>query len=406
MIQNGRVVRQEVKCGNIKPGKEDKTWEIIKVGLLANRYATMFADSLSTASFYYTERMDVDSHDANKIIDVDKLRQQFVIDYRDNNVDMATHPLMHRFCDQDVCDANIYVEMAKVAAVSCMHNCIPTICGSDVKTGKGCRFDFPKKTLNHTVPAIMQVNSTQMEARILLRRTCDRVPNLNEYLLLYWRGNHDMTVLIDTAHKMRYATKYAAKMGRYSELLNEIIEYLSRWSVSAMPPNMQIVLSQFLLADVSHRSFMTKQELAYHVMDLPAVRRTFSNVDVVGFYHRSNLMLSSDDDRTIVYSDRTEYSAYAERCRDNTVICSRKNARPENVLTREMLAAMNFREFAETINHEWIKDSRAVSDQTGASTGRRFKSRDINSGHWLLKRRTKRRHIRFSTVLYTDLPCL
>jgi len=215
-----------------------------------------------------------------------------------------------------------------------------------------------------------------------------------------------MTVLIDTAHKMRYATKYAAKMGRYSELLNEIIEYLSRWSVSAMPPNMQIVLSQFLLADVSHRSFMTKQELAYHVMDLPAVRRTFSNVDVVGFYHRSNLMLSSDDDRTIVYSDRTEYSAYAERCRDNTVICSRKNARPENVLTREMLAAMNFREFAETINHEWIKDSRAVSDQTGASTGRRFKSRDINSGHWLLKRRTKRRHIRFSTVLYTDLPCL
>jgi len=91
-------------------------------------------------------------------------------------------------------------------------------------------------------------------------------------------------MLIDAARKKRYATKYAAKMGCYSELVNEITEYLSRRSVGAMPPNMQIVLSQLLLADVSHRSFMTMQELAYHVMDLPAVRRTFSNVDVVGFY--------------------------------------------------------------------------------------------------------------------------
>ena len=50
-----------------------------------------------------------------------------------------------------------------------------------------------------------------------------------------------------------------------------------------MPPNMQTVLSQLLLADISHRSFMTKQELAYHVMDLPAVRHSFANVEVVGF---------------------------------------------------------------------------------------------------------------------------
>jgi len=82
-----------------------------------------------------------------------------------------------------------------------------------------------------------------------------------------------------------------------------------------MPPNMQIVLSQLLLADVSHRSFMTKQELAYHVMELPEVRRSFSSVDVVGFYRRSYLNVSSADGGTIVYSDRTEYSAYAERCR-------------------------------------------------------------------------------------------
>ena len=57
---------------------------------------------------------------------------------------------------------------------------------------------------------------------------------------------------------------------------------------------------------------MSKQELSYHVMDLPLVRRTFANVDVVGFYRRSYLTLKTGDDHTIVYSDRKEYSAYVE----------------------------------------------------------------------------------------------
>ena len=45
MIQNGRVVHQEVKCGNIEPGKDEEAWEIAEIGLLANCYATLFADS-------------------------------------------------------------------------------------------------------------------------------------------------------------------------------------------------------------------------------------------------------------------------------------------------------------------------------------------------------------------------
>jgi len=98
---------------------------------------------------------------------------------------------------------------------------------------------------------------------------------------------------------------------------------------------MQIVLSQLLLADVSHRAFMTKHELSYYVMQLPAVRRSFADVDVVGFYHRSYLNLSSSDGSTIVYSDRKEYSAYAERCRDSTVIVNRKNGKADKALTKE-----------------------------------------------------------------------
>ena len=42
-----------------------------------------------------------------------------------------------------------------------------------------------------------------MEARVLLKRTCDRVLNLNTYMLKYLRSNHDITVLVDAAHKMR-----------------------------------------------------------------------------------------------------------------------------------------------------------------------------------------------------------
>jgi hypothetical protein len=171
-----------------------------------------------------------------------------------------------------------------------------------------------------------------------------------------------------------------------------------------MPPNMQAVLSQLVLADVSHRAFMTKQQLAYHVLDLPTVRRTFTDVAVVGFYRRSYLTLQDKDGETIVYSDRTEYSAYAERCRDTTVIKNRKNCRPADRLTEQMIANMNFREFAETIQHTWKKNENVRPERLGESTNLKFLTRDVESGHWILNRRTKRRHIRFSTVLYTDLP--
>ena len=78
--------------------------------------------------------------------------------------------------------------------------------------------------MKRTAAAVMQVNANQMEARILLWRTCDRVVNLNRYLVRYLRSNHDVSVLIDSAHKLRYATKYCAKSGKHAELLDEMIE--------------------------------------------------------------------------------------------------------------------------------------------------------------------------------------
>jgi len=77
----------------------------------------------------------------------------------------------------------------------------------DPLTDDGCRFDFLKKQLKHTVAAVMQVNANQMETWVLLLRMCDRVANLNRYLFRYLRSNHDVSVLFDSAHKLRYAAK-------------------------------------------------------------------------------------------------------------------------------------------------------------------------------------------------------
>jgi len=59
IIHNRRVERQELKCGNIKQDLEEKAWHLIEMGLLASRYVTLFAESISQASFY-TEDMNVD----------------------------------------------------------------------------------------------------------------------------------------------------------------------------------------------------------------------------------------------------------------------------------------------------------------------------------------------------------
>ena len=114
-------------------------------------------------------------------------------------------------------------------------------------------------------------------------------------------------MLIDSAHKLRYAAKYCAKSGKHSELLNEMIEHLNKRSTELMPPIMKQTLSHLLLADCSHRAFISKQELAYKVMGLPDIMKSFANVDIVGFYQRAHLHVPYDDDFPVEYSDRTEY---------------------------------------------------------------------------------------------------
>ena len=235
-----------------------------------------------------------------------------------------------------------------------------------------------------------------MEPQIILRRTCGRVPNLNRYFLLYFRANHDFSVLISHSHSMRYATKYASKSAKHNDLLNDMVDHLRSRSMDIMPPTMKQVLSNLILADCSHRSFMTKQELSYKVMGLPDVRRSFPKVEVVGFYRRANIIEDLDDNTTIEFSDRTAYSAYAERCSSKTK-CS--NGNPD---LKPRIANMSFREFVETMNFTWKKNKEPSSQTTNLSLKRKFRTRDIHSGYWILSFRRKRKHIRWSTILYTN----
>ena len=407
MIQNGRLVRSELKRGNIKIDMKAEAWEIIEMGLLANRYVTLFADSISTTSFYISDT-DKDGLPTTVAAPIEKYRSEFLANYTKGDVTASMHPLMRTYKDEDP-KADPNVELARIAAVSCMHHCMKASCGGDAE-GLGCRFDFPKRKLPCTVAALMEISKTQMEARVLLRRTCDRIPNLNRHFLRYWRSNHDVTVLIDASHKMRYATKYAAKSGKSTELLNEMVDLLQKRSTDTMPPTTKQVLSHLVLADCSHRAFVSKQELAYKAMDLPLVRKTFADVNIVGFYRRATLVPSEKDSSTIVYSDRTEYAAYAERCNPTTVAKSP---------LKEQLESMCLRDFAETVNRKWVnvpekaeaipvkKQAESTVDgdhasETACSAKHKFLKRDHETGHWVLSEKRTRSHIRWSTVLNTD----
>jgi len=387
IIHNGRVVRQQMKCGNIKPEKREEAWQMIEMSLLASRYVALFAHSISMASFY-SEDIGIDDHDDSKVIELEDYRKEYATNYKSGNITLNTHPIMRRYDDPE-CDPNLQHEMARIASVSCLHQCIPGSCGGNPMTGDGCRFDFPKKKLKHTVAAVMLVNANQMECRCLLRRTCDRVANLNRYLLRYLRSNHDVSVLIDSAHKLRYATKYCSKSGKHTQLLDEMIEHLNKRSTDLLPPNMKQVLTHLLLADCSHRAFISKHELAYKVMNLPDVVKSFCNVDVVGFYQRANIQVPYDDEHTIEFSDRTEYTAYAERCRDDTLLA--------RGLTKEVLKHMTFSEFAETVQHKWINTKTSDTSVIDERSRRNFRTRDINSGYWRFTLSCRRKHIRPST---------
>jgi hypothetical protein len=422
MVQNMRIIRLELKYGNIKPDHVEDAWKMIEVGLLASRYLCLFGESMSKASFF-TSPMSIDEYDSKKVIHLKDHLGKYRQNYIEKTLNKKSNPAMRTLLDEDCCNCNIFEEEAEVAAMCCIHGCMQCVCGGDAKTGSGCRFDFPKKPQKFTVPTVVEISNQQVEIHLLLRRTEDRIPHLNKYFLRYFRANHDVSILVDAAHKMRYAAKYVSKSRKICVLMSEIIEFLQTRCASVVPPTVNQALVHLLLADCSHKAYMTKHELAYNVMDLPKVRKSFANVKVVGCYPRAVIIESAPNspDGVVQLSDRTEYAAYAERLRETTIVQDRIINKFGN------LTYMNFRTFAENINRKWVpkkktksqkhqNDSEASHADAGRSangvssdestcdlpSGKRFCTRDASKGHWKLTLKKKPSHVRWSTVLYCE----
>ena len=396
VIQNGRVARCELLCGNIRPDKVDEAWELIEMGLLADRYSILYTHSLQRNSFY-SKYMPPQEHDERFVVDLEELTKEFVDNYKAGNVNSATHPIMRTPLMKDHEGKSLSrepreVELANIAAVSQVHQCLPNSCGGDPNTGKGCRFDFPKRRSKKTAVGIININAEQCEARVISKRTDSRVNNINPTIVEWWRANHDCTALIDAAHSMRYCTKYAAKSSKHSEMYLHLLEHLRTRGLANLSQNVRHVLVQVFLASCAHSTFMGKVEVAYRVMQLPLVSKSFNDVEVEGCYWRATLLKSSFNQNEFVYSDRTKYAAYAERREKTTVLKG---------LSRKEVDEMSLREFCEKVNHHFKRRR----EQTNTKLGKRgqLKACVKGSGHWVLSKRRIRGHVRFSSILNSDL---
>ena len=88
--------------------------------------------------------------------------------------------------------------------------------------------------------------------------------------------------LADAApHNKQCATKYSSQSRQHTELLDEVTEHLNKRSMDLLLPNMKQLLSHLILTDCSHRAFISKQELTYHLMNLSAVDKSFPYCCVV-----------------------------------------------------------------------------------------------------------------------------
>lgn len=176
--------------------------------------------------------------------------------------------------------------------------------------------------------------------------------------------------------------------------MKQLVEHLHTRGLENLPQNTRHVLVQLVAASCSQRTFVSLQECAYRICNLPLVMKSFPNVEVVGCYHRALLTSTRYRPDEILYTDRTKYSAYAERCQPTTKIVG---------YSKEDIEAMSLRDFAERVNCTFQKRKDLESDELDQTSHKKFRCLKVGSGHWNLHKRKKRGHVRFSTVLNTAL---
>ena len=128
---------------------------------------------------------------------------------------------------------------------------------------------------------------------------------------------------------------------------------MEKMSETLFPPSTQQAMRHLLLASCAHNAYVSKSELSYKALDLPVVIKTYPDVKVIGAYNRASIVEKIDREThedVVEYSDRSEYSAYAERCRPQT------EYRGFDESELAAMPEMNFRTFCESITRKWIQD--------------------------------------------------
>lgn len=201
--------------------------------------------------------------------------------------------------------------------------------------------------MKKSVVTMIQKNDEQLEAQVLLRCTHSRVNNVHPLIVYFWSANHDSTGLINAAHSKRYCTKYVSKSSKHSEMYSKLLDELCKGQLRSERNNVKHVLIQIFLTSIAHRTCMSKHKIAYRVMQLPLVIKSYANVQVVSCYWRATLVRSPQNKDLWVYSDRTACAAYAERNEPTTVY---NNFSDDE---KAIVQLCTLKEFCETMRHEY-----------------------------------------------------
>jgi hypothetical protein len=216
---------------------------------------------------------------------------------------------------------HLHEELARIAACCSIHMCLAKNCGGIHPSGKGCRFNFPRQTLQRTILYSHKASNDFCETTLILKSSNNRIANLNKFHLLAWRGNVDGQPLINFGQAVGYVAKYATKGPQHTELVNKVLCDIHAQRDSALTHSLWSNVFKFFSVSNQYRSDLTVHELMYNALSLPF---TYSSIvcDVLAYYARSKIeveTVSEGQAHILSLTDKTLYTAYAERHNNNSI---------------------------------------------------------------------------------------
>jgi hypothetical protein len=394
LLNRGRQARLELHKRNIQPQHIQHALQHVRVGLLAGRYLSDYADSLVHMDFHDINQPSCQQTNA----DVDCIQQ---VSHRFNTVLRKARcgeapltpdklPILNKYCHIPGDLTTDHKRMADIAAFSCIHNCITTACGGDAN-GNKCRFGFPRKKMPVTVLGTVCANDDFVETHVYHKRTTTRTSNTNKWALLYWGANHDFQTIMNFSQINRYATKYVTKHAHSDALTHVLQEIISDEDAFVRLTREGALIQAFTTAN-QYRSDLTRHQLFYLALGLPESLSNFS-VSPASIIMKAELKTEVNEHGVEVPVDLLEKSliyAYAER----------RNCKNDPSEFPGGINKITLYDFLRVVKkHAWV-------DKNGKATEKGYKNRDPKSGnqwYFTFEEEGAAKHIRILNLKQTEL---